>query len=55
MEEKPDIADIPQIEKTSQEVTEEEISTAQKLEHTFQTVSQQIQKTVNIDLFLPDI
>jgi hypothetical protein len=56
MEETPELADIPQIEKTSHEETEQEdISTTQKIEQQFQSVSKQIQKTVNIELFLPDI
>ena len=58
MEETPEIADIPQIEKVSEE-KEEEATTAQKIEQqisdSFQTVSRKLKETVNIDLFLPDI
>ncbi|MCG3219747.1 MAG: hypothetical protein H7641_00070 [Candidatus Heimdallarchaeota archaeon] len=59
MEETPEIADIPQIEKTSEVAGKDETSTAQKIEQqisdSFQTVSRKLKETVNIELFLPDI
>lgn len=59
MKETPEIADIPQIEKASQDEAEEQVSAAQKIEQgisdTFQSVSRKLKETVNIDLFLPDI